>query len=546
MRAFAELYQALDQTTASQQKLAALVCYLKSADPADAAWAVYFLSGAKIRRLLPTRELRTYALMRTGLPAWLFEEGYQAVGDLAETIALLLPDDPTPRADSLAHWVRNALLPLQTLTGPARLDHLTQALAGWDRTTRFVGLKLLTSGLRVGVSRLTVVRALAVVSGLPSATIAQRMVGYLGREVSPDAQRYQQLISRAQDGLRWLEPGQPYPFFLANSVAVSPSEFDATLGEPERWQIEWKWDGIRAQWVWRQGQVWLWSRSEELITAQFPELQAISCPASTLVLDGELLVWPATEPWPAPFAALQKRLGRKQVGMSLRQQLPVVFLAYDVLELDGQDLREQPLFQRRATLNQVVQNIGDARMQVSPTLSVPSWQVAQACWRQARSRRAEGLVLKATDSTYGVGRTRQAGLWLKWKLDPMSVDVVLVYAQRGHGRRASLYTDYTFAVWNKPAGEANRELVPVAKAYSGLSDSEIRQVDQILRRSTLESFGPVRRVTPTLVFELGFEGIAPSARHKSGVALRFPRMLRWRMDKTIEQADSLDTLRALL
>jgi DNA ligase-1 len=547
MKAFASLYQALDRTTASQKKLDLLVTYFKCTKPADAAWAVFFLSGGKIRRLLPTRELRAYALAKTGLSDWLFEESYQAVGDLAETISLLLSDESTLRDDCLSDWVTNCLLPLQALSGEPRLEQLTKALDGWDPFTRFVCLKLITSGLRVGVSRLSVTRALATATGLTTSQVSQRLLGYLSSDTLPTSERYALLTSTDDQALKQLAPGQPYPFFLAHPVAITLDSFEQTLGDSNQWQLEWKWDGIRAQWVCRNEQTWLWSRGEELISQQFPEICEVKPPTNmNLVLDGELLVWPSDAELPEPFAALQKRLGRKQVPASVRKAQPVVFVAYDILEHEGQDVRYKPLEQRRALLEATLHLIDHPRFRVSPCLHVSDWTQAHQLQSGARDMKAEGLMLKSRISTYGIGRTRQAGLWFKWKLDPMSVDAVLIYAQQGHGRRASLYTDYTFAVWDKPAGAEDRQLVPLAKAYSGLTDEEIRRVDKILRKSTLESFGPVRRVNPTLVFEIGFEGVMPSSRHKSGLALRFPRMLRWRIDKPIDEADTLESVRALL
>ena len=552
MRAFAELYQALDRTTSSRQKVTAMVEYFAAATEDDAAWAVYFLAGGKIKRLLPIAQLRGYAQRQTGLPTWLFEECYQTVGDLAETIALLLPPPNTSRDTGLSQWVTESLLPLQSLNDEQRDDQRSNALDslldGWDATTRFVCLKLITGGFRVGVSRLLVTRALAQLTDLPVTQMAQRMVGYFSASEHPHAVRYQALIADRDEDLQAIEPGQPYPFFLAQPLRQDDPQLQEILKAPESWQMEWKWDGIRAQLVCRHGSVWLWSRGEELISAQFPEL----CEAARqfddgTVLDGEILVWQTDQTVPAPFADLQKRLGRKRLSAAIKRDYPVIFMAYDLLENRGLDCRTQALSQRRLALDHLITNVGvNGPFKLSPTVMVQDAVQALAHHAQARQRRTEGLMVKALSSQYGVGRTRQTGLWYKWKLDPMTIDAVLIYAQRGHGRRASLYTDYTFAVWDGPANSAERMLVPVAKAYSGLTDKEIKQIDAILRQSTLESFGPVRRVEPTLVFEIGFEGILPSARHKSGVALRFPRMLRWRMDKPVQEADTLCTLKALL
>lgn len=548
MRAFAALYQTLDRTTSSRAKVTAMVEYFGQVNSDDAAWAVYFLAGGKIKRLLPISHLRAYAQRQTGLPVWLFEECYQTVGDLAETIALLLPSPQTERDTGLSQWVTEGLLPLQRLDDEQRSSALDQLLGGWDADTRFICLKLITGGFRVGVSRLLVTRALAQLTDLPATQMAQRMMGYFSGREHPTGDHYLALIADGDADYQAFEPGQPYPFFLAQPLARDDSQLQDILNAPGSWQMEWKWDGIRAQLVCRHGAVWLWSRGEELISEQFPELcEAAQALADGTVLDGEILVWHPDQNEPASFADLQKRLGRKRLTDTIKRDYPVVFMAYDLLEEKGIDCRSQSLKQRRVALQNLI--LGSALPSVfklSPVVDVQDSEQALAHHAQARAQRAEGLMIKAQSSQYGVGRTRQAGLWFKWKLDPMSIDAVLIYAQRGHGRRASLYTDYTFAVWDDSASPGEPALVPVAKAYSGLTDKEIKQIDAILRQSTVESFGPVRRVEPRLVFEIGFEGILPSSRHKSGVALRFPRMLRWRVDKPVAQADTLATLKALL
>jgi len=579
MKAFAQLFQALDATTAQSAKLAALVAYLRVAPPADAAWATYFLAGGKPRQMVPTKRLKALAQEVAGLPEWLFEESYQAVGDLAETLALLLPLRALPPDEA-----------------DARLR--TQ----WDRLApeqRFVYFKLITGNFRVGVSRLQVTQALATVSGLDPKRIAHRLMGYtqIGRQ--PQASDYQALIAPVDDDASTqdaADAGQPYPFFLAHPFNQPVAEIPALLGTPGDWLVEWKWDGIRAQIVRRGSAVWIWSRGEELVTDRFPELAeaAMAQMPDGTVVDGEILVWLPDEPQPRPFADLQKRLGRKTLTPRLLRELPVVLVAYDLLEHAGQDLRQEPQQARRALLEATVEPTPSAATEQSLhppepfTLSLskrsaglrqaqserlvgfdrdppssaatPSQQILRLSallhgtdWQDlARQREAarnmgtEGFMLKHRSAQYGVGRTKEVGVWWKWKIDPMSVDAVLIYAQRGHGRRASLYTDYTFAVWTGPQDDTDRQLVPFAKAYSGLTDAEIAQVDAIICKTTRESFGPVRSVDATLVFELGFEGIARSPRHKSGIAVRFPRMLRWRQDKPVAEADTLQTLMALL
>ncbi|MEW9682689.1 ATP-dependent DNA ligase [Pseudomonas sp. TE50-2] len=551
MRAFAELYARLDATTSSNAKLAALQEYLATAPPADAAWAVYFLAGGRPRQVVPTRVLRDLAICLCGLPEWLFEESYQAVGDFAETLSLLLPES-THVADESLQWWLEQLLPLRGLP-PEELAPRLQAL--WtrlDRQSLMVSLKLLTGGFRVGVSKLLVTRALAALAGVDAKRVAQRMVGYTDLAHQPTPQRYLALVAQESAEEHAQRGGQPYPFFLAHPLQEPPERFDAVLGPPQEWLVEWKWDGIRAQLVKRDGRAWLWSRGEELITERFPEIAqlAAALPDGT-VLDGELVIW--KEPSDSgeqrfgvqPFALLQQRIGRKTLGKKLLDELPAALLAYDLLEWQGEDWRSRSQDQRRAQLETLVDSIGDARLRLSPRVTGDDWQALARQREASRQLGVEGMMLKRRDSLYGVGRTRDLGLWWKWKIDPFSIDAVLIYAQRGHGRRASLYSDYTFAVWDDSA-PGERVLVPFAKAYSGLTDEEMRKVDAIVRRTTVDKFGPVRSVTPTLVFELGFEGIALSKRHKSGIAVRFPRMLRWRTDKTIEQADTLATLQGLL
>ncbi|MEO7400507.1 MAG: ATP-dependent DNA ligase [Polaromonas sp.] len=546
MKAFAALYRELDATTSSMAKQAALQGYLQSAAPADAAWAVYFLAGGKPRQLVATKVLRRLAQEDAGLPEWLFDESYEAVGDLAETIALLLPPPSGGHALGLALWVEQQLLPLRQLAAevlPAALRMQWNLLALDERLVYF---KLITGGFRVGVSRLQVTQALASVAGIDAKRVAQRLMGYTHIGAQPGAGDYAKLIAPEQASeLNQQTSGQPYPFFLAHPFHEALEQFDTLLGPPTDWIVEWKWDGIRAQLVKRAGQVYLWSRGEELVTERFPELAQMgqALPDGT-VLDGEIVVW--REGRVQAFAELQRRIGRKTLGPKLLREIPVVLLAYDLLEAGQRDLRALPQSQRRARLDSLIAEVQHPVLLPSPVLKGGSWQDLARQREAARAMGVEGLMLKQREAAYGVGRTRNTGLWWKWKIDPLSIDAVLIYAQRGHGRRASLYSDYTFAVWDGPAEQADRKLVPFAKAYSGLTDAEMARVDAVIRKTTLESFGPVRSVRPTLVFELGFEGIARSARHKSGIAVRFPRMLRWREDKPVAEADSLQTLTALL
>ncbi|HEV7413254.1 MAG TPA: ATP-dependent DNA ligase, partial [Casimicrobiaceae bacterium] len=407
-----------------------------------------------------------------------------------------------------------------------------------DWAGRFLLTKLIGGGFRVGVSRLSVIRALAEVAGVEPKTVAQRIVGYTGIAAMPSAASFSALIASGPDDVA--DAGQPYPFFLAHQLNGAPD----TLGPVDQWMVEWKWDGIRGQLVKRAGAIWLWSRGEELVTERFPEFHPLQAriPDGT-VIDGEIVVW--KDGLVRPFAALQTRIGRKSLPAKILAEAPAALLAYDLLEENGADLRMLPQHERRARLEVLVPSIGDEHLQISPLLSLPTWDAYAQLRAESRSRGVEGFMLKRRDARYGVGRTKESGTWWKWKIDPMTIDAVLIYAQRGHGRRASLYTDYTFAVWSEEA-EGGRRLIPFAKAYSGLSDEEIKEVDAIIRKTTIEKFGPVRSVTPTLVFELGFEGIARSPRHKSGIAVRFPRILRRRIDKPVDEADTLDHLNALL
>jgi DNA ligase 1 len=544
MKAFAELYAKLDATTSSNAKLAALRDYFSQAAPEDAAWAVYFLSGGRPRQLVPTRLLREQAMALSGLPEWLFDESYQAVGDLAETLSLVLPEAQHTSEAGLASWMEDNLLPLRGLPPEELSERLAVFWAQLDRLSLMVCIKLITGSFRVGVSKLLVTRALAALADIDSKRVAQRLVGYTDLSHRPSAEGYLKLIAQESDDEHAQRGGQPYPFFLAHALQQPVEQFDALLGPAEHWQVEWKWDGIRAQLVKREGRLWIWSRGEELVTDRFPELHSLNeCLPDGTVIDGEIVVWKDSV---QPFALLQQRIGRKTLGKKLLQDVPVVILAYDLLEWQGHDWRSRTQQERRAQLDLLIQTTDSPVLLSSPVLSGVDWLDLGRQRESSRSLGVEGMMLKARDSLYGVGRTKDMGVWWKWKVDPFSVDAVLIYAQRGHGRRASLYSDYTFAVWDGPPEASERALVPFAKAYSGLTDEEMRKVDAIVRKTTVEKFGPVRSVTPSLVFELGFEGIALSKRHKSGIAVRFPRMLRWRQDKPVAEADSLATLQDLL
>jgi ATP-dependent DNA ligase len=526
MRRFSALYESLDRTTSTNAKVAALAAYFRDAPPADAAWAIFFLTGRRLKRVVPSAGLRQWAQDATNLPEWLLYESYSAAGDFGELVALALdavpPGPPEPDLP-LAAWVEERLLPLQRSDVSEQRDRVIGWWLGLPRSERFLLNKLLTGEFRVGVAQTLVMRALAEAIGAEPTVVAARMMG----DWTPSAE-WLESLKTASTGA---DASQPYPFFLAAPLEGAPE----TLGDRDAWLVEWKWDGIRAQLIRRRGQTWLWSRGEELITHRFPEIAAAAThlPEGT-VLDGEILAF--QDERPMPFSALQQRIGRQKQVAQIMRAVPAVFVAYDVLELDGRDLRGEPLSTRREALARLVAAGGVLRL--SEEVTAPTWDALAELRRESRARGVEGFILKRRDAPYGVGRKK--GVWWKWKIDPYTVDAVLIYAQPGNGRRASLLTDYTFGVWDQG------QLVPIAKAYSGLSNAEIETLDTWIRRHTVERHGPVRAVEPVQVFELGFEAIAPSSRHKSGIAVRFPRMLRWRTDKPAREADTLDGLRRLL
>jgi ATP-dependent DNA ligase len=572
MKRFARLFSELDATTSTHTKIEALQSYFAQAPARDAAWAVYFLSGGKPRQVVSMAKLALLACEVAGIAPWLFDECYQVVGDLAETIAHVLPREAEPSDVGLAIWVEERLLPLRGLSDQEIAWRMKSYWRELDAQGRFLLTKLVGGGFRVGVSKLLVQRALAAHSGVDAKRVAQRMMGYTDGKVLPSPARYEALIAKHDEtALVLQDEGQPYPFFLAHQLDMPPEVFAFRLGPVSDWQVEWKYDGIRGQVVKRSGKVWVWSRGEELVTERFPEIEALArdLPDGT-VLDGEIMVWKeqAVDPpgtfigRPAPFSLLQQRIGRKTLTKKVLGDAPVTFMAYDLLEEGRQDVRALPQSERRARLEGVLQG---TRFKLSPIETGASWLEFAKRREQSRELGVEGFMLKRLDASYGTGRTKVEGLWWKWKIAPMTIDCVLVYAQTGHGRRASVYTDYTFAVWNRaPASKAEvdavleaiarreppqpgaLQLVAFAKAYSGLTDQEFRQVDAVIRKTTLEKFGPVRSVKPSLVFELGFEAINRSSRHKSGVAVRFPRMLRIRSDKPLHEANTLQDLEALL
>ena len=530
MRRFAQLYDALDATTSTNAKVAAMRAYFAEAPAADAAWAVFFLIGARLKRLIAPRLVAGWALEETGTAGWMFEESYSAAGDVAEVIALLIDGKrggapPATEGLSLSRLIEDRLLPLRDAGEERKRSAVIELWSSMPAREIFLLVKLLTGEFRVGVSRTLAVRALAQHAGLETRVVEHRLMGTW----EPSAGAFEALVA-AEDG--GADLSRPYPFFLASPLEEDPG----SLGALADWQAEWKWDGIRAQLVRRGSEKWLWSRGEELITARFPDLEPVFASLEPgTVLDGEVLAF--RDGAPLPFSVLQRRIGRQKLTPSILEEAPAAFMAYDLLEEGSVDLRDRPLSKRRERLVRLATGRAD-RLTVSPEVAAASWEELAALRRSARARGVEGLMLKRRSSPYQTGRRR--GDWWKWKIDPYSIDAVLVYAQPGNGRRASVLTDMTFAVWHEG------ELLPVAKAYSGLTDEEIDRIDRWIRQHTIERFGPVRHVEPAHVFELHFEGIAESARHKSGIAVRFPRIARWRTDKKPEDADTLESLRALL
>jgi DNA ligase-1 len=531
MKLFTELYVELDQTNKTNEKVEAMRFYFERAEPHDAAWALYFLSGRKPRQIVPSRLLRDWALELSGIPEWLFNESRDTVGDGAETSALLLPNNSQQDETPLHTLVEDQLLPLRGSDPETQRESVTDAWGRMSYSQRLVYNKLISGAFRVGVSQLLVVRALSQFSELPTDVIAHRLMGdweptaeFLRKLTSPELESDETPIAR------------PYPFHLAHQIDFAPND----LGKVSDWQAEWKWDGIRAQVIKRAGEVFIWSRGEDLMTERFPEIAdaAYDLPDGT-VLDGEILPW--RDGRVLPFLELQRRIGRKNVSAKILAEVPAILQCYDILEYEGKDIRSFDFRTRRELLEKTISQLSErAQAIIFPTspIEAASWEHLAEKREESRSLGVEGFMLKHRGSPYRVGRHR--GDWWKWKIDPLTVDCVLIYAQKGSGKRSNLFTDYTFGVWK------GDELVPFAKAYSGLTDAEIRKVDRFVRDNTLETFGPVRAVKQELVFELAFEAIQRSSRHKSGVAVRFPRISRWRDDKLPKDADSLETIQEML
>jgi DNA ligase-1 len=524
---FAELVIQLGTSTKTNDKLDALVDYFSIANDKDKVWVIALFSGRRPKRAVNTTQLASYCVEEAGLPFWLFEESYHTVGDLAETIALLLPESQTHKAGSEPlHYYIEQLIAIEKETEEARKYFIIESWKEMNSAERFVFNKFITGGFRIGVSQKLIVNALARSVNLESSVIAHRISG----NWDPSTISFDELLSEHTLTTDW---SKPYPFYLAYAIEGDVHE----LGDPKDWQAEWKWDGIRGQVIRRNNELFVWSRGEELMTKKFPEYHSLKeVLPEGIVIDGEII--PSIDKKPLPFALLQTRIGRKNVTKKQLQEAPIAFFSYDLLEYNGEDWRNRTLEERRSKLEEVIASINHPTLLISPVIPYDSWEELAKLREDSREMGAEGIMLKRKASIYQVGRKR--GDWWKWKIDPLTIDAVMIYAQKGAGRRSNLYTDYTFAVRD------GDKLVAFTKAYSGLTDKEFAQVDAFVKRNSLEKFGPVRTVKPELVFEIAFEGIAASSRHKSGVALRFPRISRWRHDKTIDEINTLDDLKKML
>jgi DNA ligase-1 len=531
MKNFAQLIKTLDSSNKTNVKVDALTTYFKNASPEDKVWTIAILSHRRPPRPVNTTLLRIWANELANIPLWLFEESYHIVGDLAETIALIIPTTKEHSDKSLTEYLQE-IIALKKKSDVEKKEYLHENWLALNYYERFVFTKLITGSLRIGVSQKLMTRALSKAENVDEDALAYKLMG----NWDPNTITFQELIldEKSSDYL-----SKPYPFYLAYPIEGEVEN----LGNPEDWSVEHKWDGIRSQTIFRENEIYVWSRGEELVTDKYPEFKSfVGIIPDGTVIDAEILAF--TEGEIGTFNDLQARIGRKTISASLLEKVPVILKAYDILEWEGQDIRNLPYSERRLLLEQLYDSIKDKipNFQLSERVLLHSWEDVTNERMRAREMKSEGLMLKRNDSPYQVGRKK--GDWWKWKIEPLVIDAVLTYAMRGHGRRSNLFTDYTFALWqNNDKGE--RELVTFAKAYSGLTDAEFRKVDDFIKKNTLERFGPVRSVTPQLVFEIGFEGIALSKRHKSGIATRFPRILRWRHDKKIDEANSIEDLKSM-
>ena len=526
MKHFSELISAIEITNKTNAKIDALVDYFKIASDKDKLWIITLFTGKRPSRPVKTTLMRQWCLEITGHPEWLFLESYSSVGDLGETIALMLPDPTHHIEKSLSTWMEE-LIALRPKSDVEKKEYVLNAWSGLQMQERLIFNKLIGGSFRIGVSKKTLVNALSKYSGIDANQLMHSIIG----NWDINTISFEDLIQGEHINY---DNSKPYPFCLAYSLEKELPE----LGAPEDWQIEYKWDGIRGQIVKRNDEIFIWSRGEELVTSQFPELvSAMESFTDDFVIDGEILA--LKDNAVLLFNDLQKRLNRKNVSKKMLEEIPVGFYVYDILEWNGEDIRTKPLKYRREILeNLLASETLPNHIVISENIPFKDWNELDTIRNQARDFNSEGLMLKQKESPYHTGRKK--GDWWKWKVDPLTIDAVMIYAQKGSGRRSSKYTDYTFAV-KKDDG-----LVTVAKAYSGLTDVEITEISKFVNKNAIEKFGPVRTVKPELVFEIAFEGIAFSNRHKSGVALRFPRILRWRRDKTVDEIDTIEQVKLLI
>ena len=525
MKAFSLMYRRLESTTSTLKRTAIIADFFRQASDKDKLWTIALFTHKRPRRTITTSYLRLWAAELANIPNWLFEDTYHIVGDLAETIAKIIPPPTYTSDNSLSYWVE-MLIALKDKEEADKKEAILEAWKILDTDSRFLFNKLITGGFRIGVAQRTIVKALSAVLDQEENVIAHKLMG----NWSPLAISYEELLLSDDPTA---DSSKPYPFYLASPLD-SPLD---KLGSAGEWYAEYKWDGMRGQLIKRDKNVFLWSRGEELIIDQFPEFITLRNVESDFVIDGEILVFRDNQI--KGFDHIQKRIGRKKVSKKILESHPAIMMAYDIMELNNNDIRELSQANRRIKLESLIdQNDFSNLIKISPLISFNDWSALGQIRNLAREKNAEGLMLKSKLGPYKTGRKR--GDWYKWKVDPMTFDGVLLYAQRGHGRRANLYSDFTFAV------KDGDNLVPITKSYIGLTDNELTQISQFVRKNTIERFGPVSSVTPKLVFEVGFEGISKSNRRKVGISLRSPRILRWRHDKSVNEIDSLsDILRFL-
>ncbi|HEX8333798.1 MAG TPA: ATP-dependent DNA ligase [Segetibacter sp.] len=528
MKQFASLVKVLGTSTKTNDKVEALIRYFEIANDKDKVWVIAIFSGRRPKRIVNSSLLAGWCIEMAGIPDWLFGESYHVVGDLAETITLLLPESDTSSLTEQRplHYYIEQFIHLEKQDELIRKQYIIDSWQWMNQDERFVFNKLITGEFRIGVSQKVMVNALAKLTGMEASVIAHRISGYW----DPSTTTFHDILNLSDE---YVDYSKPYPFYLAYALDEDPN----TLGDPSDWQVEWKWDGIRGQVIKRNDELFVWSRGEELMTDKFPEYHILKdVLPNGIALDGEII--PSIDQKPLPFALLQTRIGRKNITKKQLQEAPLTFFAYDLLEYEGEDWRSRPLTERRQKLENIIRSLSTPVIILSPVVEFNTWDELSALRETSRENGAEGFMIKRKSSAYQVGR--KTGDWWKWKIDPLVIDCVMIYAQKGAGRRSNLYTAYTFAV------KDGDKLIPFTRAYSGLTDKEFNEVDAFVKRNSIEKFGPVRTVKPELVFEIAFEGIAASNRHKSGVALRFPRMNRWRKDKKPDEINTLDDLKKML